>query len=138
MADCKKIIELVEDARNRTAKDDAVKAGTLAYTAFKVFRVLSGAANPYLYAAVKAVTPTSIGTGVEGYYTALKEYIRAIDAGAEPGSLAPLVERLRQAEKDILMEKEFGINTNCYSSIHQITEDAANHVAGGKAAPPLP
>jgi len=127
MEDCKKIVQLVNDHRERKVKDGAsYAAGKGLWMAAKfVFGKLVGkAGGPVL----ELLKPTKMGTGVDGYYGTLDKFLTAVEDGADSQRLQPLADKLKMWEEHIRIEKEFGVNSNCYDSISAITQDAVRHV----------
>jgi hypothetical protein len=123
MADCKKIIQLVEDHRNRGKKDNAEMVAGKALWAgakFVIGKIVGKAGGPLM----EALKPTSMGTPVEGYYRTLKQILIATEDGADDERLRPLLDKLKLFDDSIRIERSFGINSNCYESIKLITQDA--------------
>lgn len=123
MADCKKIIQLVQDHDKRDLKDKAGIVGGKALWAaakFVIGKIAGKAGGPVM----DALKPTTLATPVDGYYRTLKQLLIATEDGAEADRLRPLIDKLKSFEDAIRIERHFGVNTNCYESIRAITEDA--------------
>lgn len=139
MEDCRKIVQLVSDHRERKLKDKAgyaVGKGLWAAAKFVLGKLVGRAGGPVL----EVFKPKKMGTGVDGYYDTLDKFLTAVEDGADAQRLQPLVDNLGMWERHIRIEKEFGVNSNCYDSIGAITQDAVRHVneagKGGKGVLP--
>ena len=133
MADCKKIIQLVHDHRERGMRDktEAVGAKALWVAAKFVFsKVVGKAGGPVM----ELLKPTALGTGVDGYHDTLKKLLVAKEDGADAERLSSLVDNLKMWEDHIRIEREFGGHSNCYDSIRAITNDA-ERLLESKTAP---
>ena len=87
-------------------------------------KMVYGAEGPIglgIAVAVDILTPTEMATGSAQYYDNLKKLLNEYYNGGKE-HLQTYYDRLADAQKTIIIEKEFGSNRNCYLAINGITE----------------
>lgn len=144
--DCSKIMSLVEDYKSQSSKD--TKNKTLKFIGKMVAKQGVKKAASAVFMAARAGTgagivfdllmPNSIGTGSEAFYDTLKNILEEFDSETpDINILKANLSKLQGYYDMIRIEKEFGINSNCYNSLHELLIEIENEINSYKGSSTL-